>query len=110
MSTAVREGTGRPLSPLPRPAGPPPLPELHELTIVRDEPAGDLRQVFLVPVGGRVGRCWIAMNDALAVGAFGRGWVARELVARRCRIGPDALAAELLAPEGLRLRTQPTSD
>jgi hypothetical protein len=52
---------------------------------------------------GTQGRCWIPTAEAMAIEAFGRGWVARALRARLDRIGDQALAAELGHPSGCRL-------
>jgi hypothetical protein len=52
---------------------------------------------------GTHGRCWIPTAEAIAIGAFGRGWVAGALRARAARVGGPALVAELRRPSGCRL-------
>jgi hypothetical protein len=83
------------------------IPRLDQLEIEREQPDTDraaefdgcpMVQSFLVSVDGAVvGRCWITTADALAVPAFGRGWIA-------ARLNEQADAIEALrAPGGLRL-------
>lgn len=61
-------------------------------------------QRFAVPLpDGRVGRCWIATAEAMAIAAFGRGWIAAALAARADQVGESALIEQLAAPSGLRL-------
>ena len=61
-------------------------------------------EAFAVPLpDGRVGRCWIPTAEALAIGAFGRGWVAAALAVRADRVGGSELIEQMGAHPGLRL-------
>ena len=60
------------------------------------------RFVLRLPDGTH-GRCWIPTAEAMAIDAFGRGWVAEALRARAGRVGAPVLVAELCRPSGCRL-------
>ena len=63
-----------------------------------------LVETFVLPLpDGTVGRCWIPTAEAIAIEAFGRGWIASALRERSNRLGAQTVADELRRPAGCRL-------
>jgi hypothetical protein len=100
MTTAVRPAT-------------PPLPTLHPDAVCWEQPDTALAhrfggiamvQSFAIALpDGEHGRCWLPTAVALRRPGLGRAWIAGRLAARIELLGWDAVRAELLAADGLRL-------
>ncbi|HEY6891412.1 MAG TPA: hypothetical protein VI300_26635 [Solirubrobacter sp.] len=79
--------------------------EIPDVSLAAEFDGEPLVQSFVVPMTrGRVGRVWITTAEAFTVPAFGRPWVAAQLVELQAALGTRAFNRALVS--GVRLRAE----